>query len=241
MIALVPMMRETQFSRPAADGRSPWREFSDTVRSGAVVIRRSRVLLLIALFIGVAGGSSEAFDRFTQKHLLDVVGVPGLFGHGAIPTLAVLFTTSSLLGVFLPRIVARLDPARDRHRLTQWLITLTLLQVAGLVLFGLTGAFLAAAFAVLLVERVSSIRNTLFGSWIVPLTPKRERATVLSAMSQFDAVGQVGVGPIFGAIGRWASVPTAIVASAFVLAPSAAVIASAGAADPDPVPAPAHS
>jgi len=232
-LVLVAAMAETQFRRADADGRSSMRQFADTVRSGANVVRRSRVLLLIALFIGVAGGASEAFDRFTEKHLLDGVGVPTFAGRGPLFTLAVLFTTSSVLGVLLPRIVERFDPAASRVRLTRWLIVLTLLQVVGLLVFGLTGAFVVAALAVLLIDRVRRIRATLFSAWIVPLTPKGERATVLSGLSQFDAVGQVGVGPLFGAIGHWASVPAALVASAVVLTPSAAVIASASRADPD--------
>jgi hypothetical protein len=229
--AVVVAMAETAFARADPAGRSSWHQFFDTVRAGATVVRRSRVLLLIALFIIVAGSSSEAFDRYTEKHLLDDVGVPVIWGNDWVFTLAVLFTTSSLLGIFLPRVVARLDPAREQGRLTRWLVALTLVHVVGLVVFGLTGAFAVAAVAVLVVERAQSIRRSLFASWIVPLTPKAERATVLSAMSQFDAIGQVAIGPVFGAIGRWVSVPGAIVASAVVLAPGAAIIASAGAAD----------
>jgi DHA3 family tetracycline resistance protein-like MFS transporter len=228
---LIVAMSETAFVRADAGGRWSWRQFSDNVRSGGLVVRRSRVLVLIAVFIVVAGGSSEAFDRYTEKHLLDIVGVPGVLGHGPILTLAILFTTSSLLGVVVPLIVARLDPARERARVTSWLVVLTLVQVAALVVFGLTGRFVVAAVAVLVIRRVRSVRDSLFASWIVPLTPKAERATVLSTMSQFDAIGQVAVGPGFGAIGRWASVPTALVTSAVVLAPGAAIIAAAGNAD----------
>jgi len=80
---------------------------------------------------------------------------------------------------------------------------------------------------VLVVERSRSLRSTLIGAWIVPLTPKGRRATVLSAVEQCDSIGQVTMGPVFGAIGQLASVPTAIVASAAVLAPGIGVVAMA--------------
>ena len=56
---------------------------------------------------------------------------------------------------------------------------------------------------------------------------KGRRATVLSAVEQCDSIGQVTMGPVFGAIGQLASVPAAIVTSAAVLVPGVGVVAMA--------------
>ena len=221
---LVRAMRETDF-RP--EPHSGWRDLAHTTSGAIGVIRRSRVLVLLAVFIFVAGGASEAFDRFEEKHLIDGVGVPHWWGLGTLFWLGVLFSLSSLLGVLLPFVVQHFAPAEQPRRLRRWLIALLGLQVVGLVVFGITGTFVVAALSVLVVERSRSLRSTLIGAWIVPLTPKGRRATVLSAVEQCDSIGQVTMGPVFGAIGQLASVPTAIVASAAVLAPGIGVVAMA--------------
>ena len=55
-----------------------------------------------------------------------------------------------------------------------------------------------AAAASLLIDRVRSLRNGLLGAWIVPLTPRQHRATVLSTLEQADSISQVTIGPAMG-------------------------------------------
>jgi DHA3 family tetracycline resistance protein-like MFS transporter len=205
-----------------------WREFAGSARRAVGIIRSSRVLWPLAIATLVAGGAGEAYDRFNEKHFIDDIGVPQWGGHGALFWLGVLFSFSSLIGIVVPFVVQRLDPAGTPIRLRRWLVSLMVAQILGLVVFGITGTFLVAAVGVVVIERVRSVRNTLVGAWIVPLTPKGQRATVLSTMGQFDALGQIGVGPSFGVIGRLWSVPAALVASAGLMAPSVALVAMAG-------------
>ena len=102
------------------------------------------------------------------------------------------------------------------------------MQMAGLVAFGLAGSIVVGAVAVVVIDRVRSVRGKLLGAWIVPLTPPAERATVLSTLSQADAVSQVLIGPVFGGIGRSAGVPAALVVSAGALAPTVPILIAAG-------------
>lgn len=220
---LLLRMEERHFERVPEPERTTWHRFSATVRDGLGVIRRSRTLVLLAVVIAVAGGSSEAFDRFHERHLLTDVGVPDLLEHGPLVTLAALTTVSALCGVaiawWMERHLDRRGPAVRR-----WLKWLILAQAAGLAVFALSGSFLVAAVALLVIERTRSVRGKLFASWIIPLTPKAQRATVLSALEQCDSIGQVTVGPAMGVIGAAWSVPAAITTSAVVLAPAAAVV-----------------
>ena len=75
-----------------------------------------------------------------------------------------------------------------------------------------SGSFLLAAAVSLLIDRVRSLRQSLLGAWIVPLTPKDRRATVLSTMEQADSISQVTIGPGMGVIGQAAGIPAAFVA-----------------------------
>ena len=114
----------------------------------------------------------------------------------------------------------------DRQR--RWIHSLVLVQVTALGVMAATGSFLLAAAASPLIERVRALANGLLGAWIVPLTPRQRRATVLSTIEQADAVSQVTVGPGLGVIGRLFGIPAALVTSAVLLAPSAAVVARTG-------------
>lgn len=57
-------------------------------------------------------------------------------------------------------------------------------------------------------------------AWLVPKIDPQVRATVLSMMSQAGALGQVGGGPLVGAIGLRASFRAAMVVSGAVLSPA---------------------
>jgi DHA3 family tetracycline resistance protein-like MFS transporter len=232
---LVAAMKEEHFERAAPDERSDWRRFRATTGDGVRVLRRNRTLALLALVIVVAGGSSEAYDRYGERHLLRDVGVPTIGGHGPLVTLSLVFTTSSLCGVF---IAWWMEHHVDRRGagVRRWLVWLVLVQVAGLTVFALSGSFMMAAVCVVVIDRVRRVREKLFASWIIPLTPKVNRATVLSTFSQCDAVGQVTVGLGMGVIGGLWSVPGALVVSAAVLAPTAVVVAAARRSGEQPFP-----
>jgi DHA3 family tetracycline resistance protein-like MFS transporter len=234
VVYLLISMKEHHFEPAGDSDRSNWHRFASTVRDGLGVVRRSRTLVLLAVVIAVAGGSSEAYDRYRERHLLTDVGVPHWFGRGPLVTLAVVFTASSLVGVFvawwMERHVDRRGPAVRR-----WLVWLILAQAVALVVFALTGSFAVAAVALVVIERTRSVRSKLFASWIIPLTPKAQRATVLSALEQCDSIGQVTVGPAMGVIGGAWSIPASIVTSAVVLAPAAAVVHRAQVAGTDAV------
>ena len=78
-------------------------------------------------------------------------------------------------------------------------------------MFAASGSFLLAAATGLFIDRVRSLRSSLLGAWIVPLTPPDRRATVLSTMEQADSISQVTIGPGMGVIGKLAGIPAALV------------------------------
>lgn len=232
-VVLAAAMVEQHFERANDDDRSTWHRFAGTVRDGMRVIRRRRTLLLLAVVIAVAGGSSEAYDRYRERHLLEGIGVPSWFGHSPLVTLAVLFTASSLIGVavawWMEHHIDRRGPS-----VRGWIVWLMLAQAVALLVFAFGGSFAVAAAAVVVIDRTRSVRSKLFASWIIPLTPRAQRATVLSTLEQCDSVGQVTVGPTMGVIGGVWGLPAAIATSAVMLVPAAGVVRRAHAGDRRP-------
>ena len=145
--------------------------------------------------------------------------------------LAVVGWSSAALGVVVPWWFHRRHGHLDGGAQQRWIVGLVLAQVVALVVLAASGSFVLAAVTSLFIARVRSLRSTLLGSWIVPLTPPERRATVLSTMEQADSISQVTIGPLMGVIGRVAGIPAALVASAALLAPSALAVRAAGRRD----------
>ena len=178
----------------------------------------------------LAGGASEAYDRYIEKFLLDL-DLPGWSGWSGLTWLAVVGCTSAVLGIVVPwwfeRRHGQLGELAQRH----WIVGLIRAQVVVLLVMAASGSFLLAAAASLVIDRVRSLRSSLSAAWIVPLTPKDHRATVLSTMEQADSISQVTIGPVMGVIGQVAGIPAALTASARLLAPSAGAVRHAGRTD----------
>ena len=142
--------------------------------------------------------------------------------------MAVVACTSAALGIVVPWWFQRRHGHLDEPAQRRWIVWLVAVQVTGLVTMALTGSFLVAAAATLVIDRVRSLRSGLLAAWIVPLTPRRNRATVLSTLEQTDSISQVTIGPGLGVIGQVAGIPAALMASAALLAPSAIAVRLAG-------------
>jgi DHA3 family tetracycline resistance protein-like MFS transporter len=220
-------MPETEFVPSADGGEGTWADVRATARTGFAAVRASRVLVLLALLMFVAGGASEAYDRYGEAHIVTNLGLPSLFGGRAIVWIGLISITSLVAGIVLTRWAKRRRPTKDPVRLTRWLLVLFSLQVIGLVAFGLAGSFWFGIAAALVYERTRSLQGPLFAAWVLPLTPPAVRATVLSGFGQCDAIGQVTIGPMLGVIATVASLPAALVVSAVVLAPGFLLLAGA--------------
>jgi hypothetical protein len=223
-------MAEDHFEPSPAGPRSRWHDMAASAAAGVRVIRASHVLLLLTLALFLAGGASEAYDRYIEKFLLGLER-PGWPGWSGLTWLAVVGCLSAALGIVVPWWFERRHPHLDDARQRRWIVGLIATQVVALAVLSVTGSFLLAAAITLLVNRVRSLRSGLLAAWIVPLTPRDRRATVLSTMEQADSISQVTIGPGMGVIGKLAGIPAALAASAVLLAPSALAVGRAGRSD----------
>ena len=155
-------------------------------------------------------------------------GRPGGRSWSDLTWLAAVGCTSAALGVVVPWWFMRRHGHLDDQAQQRWIVGLIGVHVVGLLVMAATGSFIVAALASLVIERVRSLRSNLLSAWIVPLTPRAHRATVLSTMEQADSISQVTLGPGMGVIGRVAGIPAALATSAVLLAPSALAVRIAG-------------
>jgi DHA3 family tetracycline resistance protein-like MFS transporter len=139
------------------------------------------------------------------------------------------FGIIQLAGLGLAAMV--IGPARKRvdtsdpRALSRLLSVLTIIEATTMIAFGLTSGFALAVAAYLVYGGVRSLRDPLYGAWIVPMIqPPQVRATVLSTVGQADAVGQVLGGPAIGLVATLTSPGLAIVAAGGVLIPVAIIL-----------------
>ena len=224
-LALALVMPETGFNpapREAAEGAL--RAMARTGRSGAKLVRRTPVLLLILAISASWGAWSEGYDRLADAHVIRDVGLPSFAGFSFIVWFGVISAASLVLAIFVARPVNRRLEHAGQLTVTRALLALNGALIATVVVFGLAGAFWLALLAMLLTGVARSLAMPLFSSWLnQSITDSSVRATVMSITNQADAVGQWTGGPVIGAIGNAFGIRAALVAGAFLLSPAVAL------------------
>jgi DHA3 family tetracycline resistance protein-like MFS transporter len=167
----------------------------------------------------IAGLSSEAFDRLWSVQLL-TFSFPTVFGTSDP---ALWFTALALAGTALSLAASLLLNRFSAERLqashpTGILATLASLDVLGMFLFAFSGNFWLALAALWLRQIADTVSIPIHSGWLNRHVDSRSRATVLSMVSQANAIGQVVGGPPLGALGR-TSLRGALLASALIWLP----------------------
>lgn len=227
-IFLIIAMRETSFVPAARTGRNSWQATLDTARDGLRTIRRSPFLVtfvLIALFVGMSG---EGYDRLWEAHLLENIPFPVLLNLQSTTWFGIIAGLSSLLSIAVTETVQRrLDQSHERS-VALVLVFCTLAQVAGVLGFAWSGQFFLAVVCHLVGSLCKGIAAPLRNSWLVRSVDPQVRATVLSTVSQADAIGQTAVGPVIGWIGSVRGLRVALSVAGIALSPLVPLFMRAG-------------
>ena len=237
-VALALLMPETGF-KPVERGEaeSAVRVLARTGLTGARLVRRRPVLLLILAISASWGAWSEGYDRLSDAHLLRDVGLPSFFGLSFVVWFGLIAAASLVLAIFVARPANRRLEQVGQLTVTWVLLGLDIVLIASVVVFGLAGAFWLALIAMLLTNVARSLAMPLFTSWLnQSIDNSSVRATVMSITSQADAVGQWTGGPAIGAIGNAFGIRAALVTGAFLLSPAVALYGRAirhGGNEPD--------
>jgi DHA3 family tetracycline resistance protein-like MFS transporter len=224
-IALAVVMPETGFHPAPRDPTSgPVRTFLATGRAGARLVRVTPVLLLIVAITLFWGAWSEAYDRLGEAHLIRDVRLPRFAGLSFVVWFGVIAAASLLLALLVARPANRRLEHAGRHAVTRVLLFANAALVGTVMLFGLAGAFWLALVAMLATNTIRSLVLPLYTSWLnQSIADSTVRATVMSIVSQADAVGEWAGGPVMGVIGNVFGIRAALVTGASLLSPAVAL------------------
>jgi DHA3 family tetracycline resistance protein-like MFS transporter len=202
-LLLAAFMREENFQRTPPAERETFRQMAATFKSGIDTARRRPVVRTLVIISLIAGLSSEAFDRLWTVKILTFT-FPTVFGTSDP---AFWFTVLALAGTLLALAASltlnRLFPARvQATHPTAVLATLAILQAVGVITFALVGNLWIALAAMWLRTVADTVTWPIQSGWLNRHVDSRSRATVISMVSQANAIGQVAGGPPLGALGR---------------------------------------
>ncbi|GAA3131025.1 DHA3 family tetracycline resistance protein-like MFS transporter [Kribbella aluminosa] len=221
LLALVlnAVMPERNFHRTPPAERETFRQVTDTFKSGLDAARRRPVVRTLLVISLIAGLASEAFDRLWSVKLL-TFDFPTVFGTSDP---AFWFTALALAGTLLSLCASLLLNRFSAERLqashpTGILATLAALDVLGMFLFAFAGHLWLALAALWLRQIADTVTSPIHAAWLNRHVDSRSRATVLSMVSQANAIGQVAGGPPLGALGR-TSLRGALLASGLIWLP----------------------
>jgi MFS transporter, DHA3 family, tetracycline resistance protein len=229
----IVFMPETGFRpRPRADRLSALAELHSTAVSGLRYAWAAPVILLLVgvdLFMGM---SSEAFDRLKEAHFLRDVGLPAIGHLDPVVWFGIFWLVGMVLGFFGAGMLLKRFERRGRRAVTTSLLTLTVGEMAAMVVFALTGSTWLAIAGLLGVFLARDLGGPLYTIWLnEQITDSSVRATVLSISGQADAIGQAAGGPALGAIGNAWGIRAALAVGALAIAPALALYGRAIAHD----------
>lgn len=219
---LIRYMKETKFVRPEKAEGTPSAHLKNMKKawlSGAGMIRRHPVLLMLLLVTVFSGAASEGYDRLWQAHLITDIGFPAGLTASAAVWVGLIALLSTLVSLPVVWIAEKKMDISSRPLIVFSLIALTALRISAMVLMAFAPGFGWAIAAVLLHDTVMALNGPIYNTWLNQHIESKSRATVISMMSQCDALGQSAGGPLVGWIGNRLSVRASIVTSAILLTP----------------------
>jgi MFS transporter, DHA3 family, tetracycline resistance protein len=223
---LAVVMHEHGFTPAETSDRGRWADAIDTWRSGARVVRGSRMLKVIVGAMVLMGAADEAIDRLDMLRLVQL-GLPDFGGADAVVFFGVVWAAMTVLNIpVMLWLGSRLESTSDRNgaRLMQLLLVLCSIGILALAVTPLFALAVAG-------WTTRDVAREVIEPLGVGLTNRHAeshvRATVISFRGQAEAVGQVMGGVALGTLAELTTVPIALTGSAILLLLAAAPYVSA--------------
>ncbi|WP_411502187.1 MFS transporter [Brevibacillus centrosporus] len=219
-LLLILFMKETGFMpRMREAGSTAWQEMKTTWLTGVQVVRAQPILLLILIVTLFSGASSEGYDRLREAHLIREIGFPAAIPLSMAVWFGVMAVATAFLGLIGVKLTEKwLDINNERIVMTG-MFMLTFLRLLAILFFALSPSFWWALAALLLIGVIEAISSPLYDTWLNMNIPSNVRATVLSMLSQSNALGQTAGGPAVGWVGSRISVRASLIVAAVLLSP----------------------
>jgi len=221
-LGCILFMPETGFvRRPRGERASAFAELRTTAVRGGRFARAQRIIVLligVELFMGT---SSEAFDRLKEAHFLRNVGLPGVGSLDPVIWFGIFWLAGMLLNIAAIGSLIRRVEHGGREVVARFLFGFTLLELAAMLVFALTGETWVAIGGLLGVFFARNMQGPLYDTWLSEqITDSSIRATVFSLTGQANAIGQASGGPVLGAIGNVWGIPAALTTGALSIGPA---------------------
>ncbi|MEK4360565.1 MFS transporter [Paenibacillus sp. FSL M7-1455] len=218
-VALVFWMKETKFMRKQhALQESHFKRMLGTWLEGAGVVRRQPLLLAMVAVTLLGGAASEGYDRLWQSLLITGIGLPDL-PVSLAAWFGIVSAAATLLGLAGVRLAEKKMDMASRRMVSVAMFWFTLIRVAAILSLAAATNFVWALLSVLVVSAARSVSEPVYDTWLNMNLESKTRATVLSMVSQSDALGQTAGGPVVGWIGSRLSVRASVLTAGVLLLP----------------------
>jgi DHA3 family tetracycline resistance protein-like MFS transporter len=195
-------MPERGFTPTPRAERETWRSMKTTLGSGLTAVRMHHVLMAIIAIELFSGASSEPFDRLWATHMLDSFEFPTIGSLNIVVWFGIIEAIGLAIGTGTTWVIRRtVDVDSPGVPLRFLSITNGLIMAAALV-FVLSGNFALSVIMVVFTSLIRRISEPVVYTWLNQMVESRNKATVFSLHSQANAIGQVAVGPVIGAMAR---------------------------------------
>ena len=215
-VVLVFVMPERH--HPRRNEARTWRATVGTARRGMTAVRTSALLVALLGAEFFWGAASEGWDRLSDAHLLLDLDFPPL-GVTPVVGFGVLSLVTTTLIIITAQFVRRVVQRVDEHVVSRFLVALQVVRIACQTAFVLAPWSALALVPYLINSMLRASFYPLFNAWLIRRTDESLRATLLSTTSVASSVGQVGGGPISGAIGNVYGIPLGLLSSVVMLLP----------------------
>lgn len=190
-----------------------------TTREGARMIKRRPVLLTIIAVTFIYGAASESFDRLWTLHLLDNFTLPIVGDLDPVVWFGVISMVSLLIGATITEALRRRVKTDQQSSIVRALLRINGLLVVLIITFAVVESFVLALILYWTIAPLRHLQHPLKAAWTNQGLDSQVRATVLSMVSQTDAIGQVAGGPAIGYVGNVYGVRTALATGGVILSP----------------------
>lgn len=176
----------------------------------------SKILRILWVVIFLLGLYSEGIDRLNELFILDEIGFRQIFAHvEPIWITSIVALTIAVLGFGILSIVER-HVHKAKYAYT-WLIYFTITMIGGLLIFTYMSSAYLAVSGFIVFQIVREAKEPLMELIQVRETPIAIKATVLSTMSQTDAIGQLISGPLMAWISFQYTIQTSFLTATVII------------------------
>ncbi|SEO63216.1 Major Facilitator Superfamily protein [Paenibacillus sp. OV219] len=218
-VYLLIAMKETNFRAAARDDLNSWSQMRATFKEGSSFVNKSPVLLLILIVSLFSGASSEGFDRLWEAHFITDIGLPTFNDWNSAVWFGIFGICGMLLGLLTNEVVIRRINLENRSVVRNLMLILVILKIICVIAFGLAPNLVWALASFWLLGMFNSVFYPLYSAWLNQHIESGTRSTVLSFLSQANAIGQTAGGPVIGWAGVRYTIRVSIVLSAVMLVP----------------------